>query len=193
MKGRLSSTYLQYSTKVSGRLAHIGGQVLGLAVTDLIQGAFIAFEMKVKGHNRALRTLESQLRYCYTLPFTTVLISQVWIYPPRANPQRARYSASNLVRDTKFLNQVDGSVQNQVLLECRKPDIEYFADKPSDFAVNPILLTGTNMPIDDLLDVFLEMFARDCAEYGIQDDREVYDIAHYAADILLTDRCERSS
>jgi hypothetical protein len=97
------------------------------------------------------------------------------------------------VRDTKFLNQVDGSVQNQVLLECRKPDIEYFSDKPLDFAVNPILLTRANMAIDDLLDVFLENFAGDCAEYGIQDDREVYDIGHYAADIFLTDRCERSS
>ena len=48
------------------------------------------------------------------------------------------------------------------------------------------------MPIDDQLDVFLGDVAGHCAENGIQDDCEVYNVAHDAADIFLTDRCEIS-
>ena len=44
------------------------------------------------------------------------------------------------------------------------------------------------MQIDDQLDVFLGNVVTDRAEYGIQYDREVYNVAHDAADILLPDR-----
>ena len=78
------------------------------------------------------------------------------------------------------------------MLACRRPDSECFGDKSSNFAVNLILRTRTNMPIDDQLDVFLGDVAGHCAENGIQDDCEVYNVAHDAADIFLTDRCEIS-
>ena len=58
--------------------------------------------------------------------------------------------------------------------------------------MNPILLARTNVPIDDQLNVFLGNVSRDCEKCGTQDDREVYNVAHYAPDILLADRCERS-
>ena len=53
-------------------------------------------------------------------------------------------------------------------------------------SVNPVLHTFTQ--IDDQLDVVLRNVVGYGAEYGIQDDREVNDVAHDATDILLPDR-----
>lgn len=43
------------------------------------------FLSTVTGNQRALGALERQLRFCYTISPTIVLVSHIWVYPRRVN------------------------------------------------------------------------------------------------------------
>lgn len=69
--------------------------------------------------------------------------------------------------DTVSLDQIDNFLQDQIPLRHRKSDSVCFCDKSSDFAVNLVLVAGTNMHIDDQPDIFWGNMASGRAENGI--------------------------
>ncbi len=52
--------------------------------------------------------------------------------------------------DTKLLDQVDDSLQDQILLWHRKPDCECLCNKAPDIAVDRISVPRPDMPLEDL-------------------------------------------
>ena len=86
---------------------------------------------------------------------------------------------------TILSDQVNNLLQDQISLWHRKSDREGLCDKAADISVNPIPAARSDVPIRCWLDVTGRHIASSDPEYVIQDDGEVYNVAHHASDILL--------
>ena len=83
-----------------------------------------------------------------------------------------------------LLDQVDDSLQDQILPRHRKPNGECLCNEAPDVAVNCIFAPGSRMPINDLQRVLWRHVTGGYPEYAVHDHCQIYDVAHYTTDIL---------
>ena len=91
-----------------------------------------------------------------------------------------------------LFNQIDDPLQDQILLWHRKPDCEGLCNEALDIAVNCISMSRPDMMIEGSLGI-LWRIARGHPKDAVHDDREIYNVAHHATDILLAIRRDRST
>ena len=83
-----------------------------------------------------------------------------------------------------LLDQVDDSLQDQILPRHRKPGCKCLCDEAPDITVNRISAPRSLMPIDDLQRLLWCHVASGHHKDTIHDDGQIYDIAHHTADVL---------
>jgi hypothetical protein len=98
---------------------------------------------------------------------------------------------STSARDTILPDQINNLLQNQISLRHVESDRECLRNKAVDIPVNPILAPRTDVPIHSSLSIVGRHTATTSPEYVIQDDGDVYDVAHHTSNILLADMRER--
>ena len=83
-----------------------------------------------------------------------------------------------------LLNQVDDSLQDQILPRHRKPDCKCLCNEAPNIAVNRISAPGSRMPINDLQHVLWRHVTGGHPKYAVHDHCQIYDVAHHTTDIL---------
>ncbi len=82
-------------------------------------------------------------------------------------------------------DQVNNLLQNKISLRHGKSDRKCLTNKAADLPMNPIPSTKFELPIDSQLKGIDWHKTRIGPENVVQDYGEVYNIAHYASNILL--------
>ena len=90
-----------------------------------------------------------------------------------------------------MLDQVDDFLQDQILGYSR-PNCDCCCDKAPDIVMNCISMTRVDMIIEDSLGVPW-CIAGGHPKDAVHDDREIYNVAHHATDILPANRRDRST
>ena len=90
-----------------------------------------------------------------------------------------------LTRNTILPDQINNLLQHQISLWHRESDRERLSNKAVDISVNPISAARVDVSIHCRLNVIGGHTARNCPKYVIQDDGEVYDVAHHTSNIFL--------
>ena len=87
-----------------------------------------------------------------------------------------------------LLDQINNSLQYQILPWHRKSDGECLCNEAPDVTVNRISAPRSLVPIDDLQRLLWCHVASSHPKDAIHDHCQIYDVAHHAADILWANR-----